>query len=164
MHCHIKPAIFINLLWLDLILKLPRYLGNCYLGQRPISWTVTSVRGSVTRGKNSPNEVLLVSGLVTWTHKRFQRTLFIMTKHNMQIFWEAPFSSYKTTLKQQINSEKWYADFSFQIFLHYLRQRPISCCHTWQAPAWAAWCPGQLSGEEPSRTLFTGQGHALVKQ
>ena len=40
------------------------------------------------------------------THKRLKRTLFIMTEHNMWIFGVSPFSSYKTTLKQQSNGEK----------------------------------------------------------
>ena len=43
------------------------------------------------------------------THKRFKRTLFIRTKHNMQIF------GYKTTLKRQLNGkndDKWDGELS----------------------------------------------------
>ena len=33
--------------------------------------------------------------------------LFIRTKHGMWIFGVIPLSSYKTTLKQQLNGEQW---------------------------------------------------------
>ena len=36
------------------------------------------------------------------THKRFKRTLFIRTKHNMRISGVIPFIKYKTTLRQQL--------------------------------------------------------------
>ena len=41
------------------------------------------------------------------THKRWKRTLFIMTKHNTRIFRYTLLSSYKTTVKQRLNGEKW---------------------------------------------------------
>ena len=45
------------------------------------------------------------------THKKFKRTLFIRTKHNMRIFVVIPVSSsYKTTRRQQINGEQWDAE------------------------------------------------------
>ena len=37
---------------------------------------------------------------------RRKTTLFIMTTYYMPIFGVSPFSSYKTTLKQQLNGEK----------------------------------------------------------
>ena len=40
------------------------------------------------------------------THKRLQGTLFITTKHNMRFLGVIPFSSCKTTLKEQLNGEK----------------------------------------------------------
>ena len=40
------------------------------------------------------------------THKKFKRTLFIRTKHNMTIFGVITLSSYKTTFKQQLNCRK----------------------------------------------------------
>ena len=43
----------------------------------------------------------------TQTHKRFERTLFIRTKYNMQIFRVTPLSSYRPTLKQQLNVKLW---------------------------------------------------------
>ena len=40
------------------------------------------------------------------THKWLKRTLFIRIKHNMQIFWVSPSSSYRRTLKQLLNGDQ----------------------------------------------------------
>ena len=41
------------------------------------------------------------------THKRLKWTSFIRAKYNIQIFVVIPFVELKTTLKQQLNGEKW---------------------------------------------------------
>ena len=67
-----------------------------------------------TRRRRKLMQLLLVLVyLVTWasvqTHKRLNRTLFIMTKHNMRIFRASPFFKLQmqNNCKQQISGEKW---------------------------------------------------------
>ena len=54
--------------------------------------------------QKSETEWLLVFENKIQTEKGSKECLFIMTQaHKMQIFWEIPFQSHKTALKQQIN-------------------------------------------------------------
>ena len=60
------------------------------------------------------------------THKRLRITLFIRTKHNMQIFRVSPLLSYKMTLKQQTvkNNEKWDGQLIHLSFLGWAMSSP----------------------------------------
>ena len=67
------------------------------------------------------------------THKRFKRTLFIKTKTQSADFQgKSPLSSYKTTLKQQLNGEKQWKKWDgklnhLSVFLVELRCFPVQC-------------------------------------
>ena len=67
----------------------------------------------------------------THTHKRFKRTLFIMTEHNLGIFGVIPFSSYRTTSKQWkigLNGEKKVISIKNDMWDTYLLVVELFCC------------------------------------
>ena len=71
-----------------------------------MGWFVTFKEFSQVAGSSRVEAVSLLSLLGIETQKRFERTPFIRTKHNMQIPGVVPLSTLKMTSKQQLKGKR----------------------------------------------------------